>query len=63
VLVGKDILYWNAHRVYGKRRLPLLLDGGNILGIYGLNNFDLSNVKRMVKIGASTCLCIKFGVK
>ena len=25
--VGKDALAWNAHRVYGKIRLPLLFNG------------------------------------
>jgi hypothetical protein len=25
--VGKDVLYWNAHRVYGNIRLPLMFEG------------------------------------
>lgn len=34
VPVGRDKLVWNLHRVYGKIRLPKLLDGWKILDIY-----------------------------
>jgi hypothetical protein len=36
VPVGKDTLVWNAHRVYGRIRLPLLLKGWKVLDIFGL---------------------------
>jgi hypothetical protein len=41
VPVAKDYLVWNAHRIYGKIRLPLLLQGWEIVecfGIKGLND-------------------------
>lgn len=36
-----DILVWNAHRIYGAKRLPLLLKGWDLLAIYG----DICNGK------------------
>lgn len=38
VPVAKDTLVWNAHRVYGKVRLPLLLDGWLILDAFGYHD-------------------------
>jgi len=35
VPVGPDCLVWNAHRIYGKIRMPMLLKGWRILGYYG----------------------------
>jgi hypothetical protein len=44
VPIGKDMLVWNLHRVYGKLRLPKLLHGWKIINIYhDWNGFDLSN--------------------
>jgi len=37
VPVGRDRLDWNAHRVYGKERLPILLNGWKVLDSYGLS--------------------------
>ena len=31
VPIGKDTVVWNAHRVYGKARLPLLLEHWDLL--------------------------------
>ncbi len=33
--VGRDKLVWNAHRIYGKHRLPKLLQGWKILDAFG----------------------------
>lgn len=33
--VGVDRLVWNAHRIYGKIRLPLLLHGWKVLSSFG----------------------------
>lgn len=38
VPVGKDEVVWNAHRVYGKMRLPLLIQNWNLVGKYGITN-------------------------
>lgn len=35
VPVGRDCLAWNAHRIYGKHRLPLLLQGWKVLASFG----------------------------
>jgi hypothetical protein len=31
---GPDCIVWNAHRIYGKKRLPLLLDGWETLDMF-----------------------------
>lgn len=38
VPVGADCLEWNAHRIYGKIRLPLLLQDWNLIGTFGFSN-------------------------
>ncbi|AYV85177.1 MAG: FkbM family methyltransferase [Satyrvirus sp.] len=39
--VGKDKVVWNAHRIYGHVRLPLILvDGFKIQKLYGLKNLN-----------------------
>jgi hypothetical protein len=35
VPVGKDLLVWNAHRIYGRSRLPLLLKDWEVLDTFG----------------------------
>lgn len=35
--VGEDKLVWNAHRIYGRTRLPNLLQGWEILDIFGFD--------------------------
>jgi len=37
VPTGEDCIKWNANRVYGKKRLPLLLNGWELIGFFGLN--------------------------
>lgn len=37
VPVGRDRLWWNAHRIYGRIRLPLLLREWELLGSFGFN--------------------------
>lgn len=34
--VGKDEVVWNAHRVYGKIRLPILIQSWDLIGKYGI---------------------------
>ena len=36
--VGKDVLAWNAHRVYGRHRLPLLLQGWEVVASFGFSD-------------------------
>jgi len=36
--VGKDILVWNAHRVYGRHRLPLLIEGWEVVATFGFTD-------------------------
>ena len=35
VPVGRDCLVWNTHRIYGKHRLPLLLEGWEMVAFFG----------------------------
>lgn len=35
VPVGKDAVYFNVHRVYGKKRLPILIDGWDVVDMIG----------------------------
>lgn len=37
VPIGRDKVVWNAHRIYGRKRLPLLLKGWQIIGKFGYN--------------------------
>lgn len=37
-----DQLYWNAHRVYGFARLPYLLAGWHVLGLYCHSRYNLT---------------------
>ena len=41
VPVGADALVWNVHRMYGPIRLPMLLDGWDVVATYG---FDTEHV-------------------
>ena len=37
VPLGKDCIVWNAHRIYGKNRLPLLLKGWQLIDVFDNN--------------------------
>jgi len=39
VPIGLDMLVWNAHRIYGKLRFPLLIGGWNFIDSFG---FDIT---------------------
>ena len=43
VPVGKDCLLWNACRIYGEIRLPLLLQGWDIVDSFGFNPIQFDN--------------------
>ncbi|MDY6842956.1 MAG: DUF268 domain-containing protein [Thermodesulfobacteriota bacterium] len=38
VPLGKDTLVWNAHRIYGRIRLPLLLNNWELIASFGMVN-------------------------
>ena len=44
VPVGKDTLVWNANRIYGNYRLPLLLEKFNIIEWYGGDESCLNTI-------------------
>jgi hypothetical protein len=37
VPIGKDTLVWNAHRIYGKVRFPMLIEGWEVVGSVGFS--------------------------
>jgi len=37
---GPDFLFFNAHRIYGPLRFPMLIEGFNLLGTFGENLED-----------------------
>jgi hypothetical protein len=41
VPVGRDALIWNSNRIYGSWRLPLLLQGWQLLSMHGFETADL----------------------
>jgi len=43
VPVGEDYVVWNANRVYGAKRLPLLLKGWKVLDTFGFKAEDVYN--------------------
>tara|TARA_B100001250_G_C19757744_1_gene770960 strand:+ start:22 stop:984 length:963 start_codon:yes stop_codon:yes gene_type:complete len=45
VPIGKDVLVWNMHRVYGEIRLPLLLKKFKLIDWYGTNPKYISKAK------------------
>jgi hypothetical protein len=47
VPVGKDLLVWNLHRIYGPKRLPLLLKGWKELGRFGFQKSDFDKTDEM----------------
>jgi hypothetical protein len=40
VPLGEDCIIWNAHRIYGKYRLPLLLKGWQLLDVFDNNSMN-----------------------
>lgn len=41
--VGLDSIAWNAHRIYGRRRLPLMFNGWEVIDSFGFNENILDN--------------------
>jgi len=41
VPIGKDTLVWNAHRIYGRQRFPLLTTGWTAVALFGGSPDDL----------------------
>jgi hypothetical protein len=37
VPVGQDAVVWNAHRIFGRKRLPLLMDGWELIDSFGFS--------------------------
>ncbi|EDZ91747.1 hypothetical protein AmaxDRAFT_5507 [Limnospira maxima CS-328] len=43
VPVGQDCLVWNAHRIYGKIRLPMMLEGWKTVDSFGFSESLIVN--------------------
>ena len=48
--VGKDLLAFNAHRIYGEHRLPMMLDDWEVLDSFGYNEGQL-NIRHTKRTG------------
>lgn len=46
VPVGQDHIFWNVHRVYGKIRFPLLIEGWELVDSFGFNPSDFEKHER-----------------
>ena len=48
VPIGMDQIIWNAHRVYGRHRLPKLIEGFETIEIFGLidSDYDVNEVTK-----------------
>lgn len=57
VPVGKDLVVWNAHRVYGRIRLPLLLKDWQIIDTFGFDESKLDVVDK--KAGCQPVFVLK----
>mmetsp|Transcript_31290 Transcript_31290/g.52751 ORF Transcript_31290/g.52751 Transcript_31290/m.52751 type:complete len:83 (+) Transcript_31290:167-415(+) len=44
VPIGKDILMWNAHRIYGRTRFPLLIDGYRIVSHHSSKDYSMEDM-------------------
>jgi hypothetical protein len=43
VPLGQDCIVWNAHRIYGEKRLPLLLKGWKLIDVFDVINTNDEN--------------------
>ncbi|MGI0496387.1 DUF268 domain-containing protein [Arthrospira platensis CENA650] len=43
VPIGQDCIVWNAHRIYGKIRLPMMLEGWKIVDSFGFSEALIIN--------------------
>lgn len=43
VPMGQDAVVWNAHRIYGRKRFPLLVDGWNVVDSFGYDESVFDN--------------------
>ena len=43
VPIGQDCIVWNAHRIYGKIRLPMMLDGWEMVDSFGFSESLMIN--------------------
>jgi hypothetical protein len=50
VPMGKDLVYWNAHRKYGRVRLPLLFSGWTIRGAFGVDQQILDDERHQIHV-------------
>jgi hypothetical protein len=58
VPLGQDCLVWNAHRIYGKYRLPLLLQGWKLLDVFNVYTNNSLNFPFDLPLGESRRQCL-----
>ena len=41
--IGQDRIFWNAHRVYGRIRFPMLIENWEIIDSWGFKEEDFNS--------------------
>lgn len=58
VPLGPDSLVWNAHRIYGKRRLPMLLRGWKLLDVFNVYGEETPEFPFDIALGEHRKQCL-----
>jgi hypothetical protein len=58
VPLGPDSLVWNAHRIYGKRRLPMLLRGWKLLDVFSVHKEETPEFPFDIALGDHRRQCL-----
>ena len=59
VPVSKDHLWWNVHRIYGRERFPLLIEGWELIDSFGFQESDLDCDRGMPACGHQPVFVLK----
>lgn len=58
VPLGPDCLVWNAHRIYGKQRLPILLRGWQLLDVFSVYQDETPEFPFDIPLGEHRRQCL-----
>ncbi|CAI6012862.1 unnamed protein product [Closterium sp. NIES-65] len=60
VPVGNDTLVFNAHRVYGPIRMPLLLEGWELLDVFGVSSLEATYRENLDKANIQPVMLLTY---